>query len=117
MELNYKNPDITVQTIKQGNDLIIRIFGGAAHIGSVAVAEPRKSLTGDGTNSATVSVINYCGHMDDALAVPIAKKVCSYANVNTVVICGVHFDKITQETIDTVKNLVDQIAQDIILGL
>lgn len=117
MELNYKNPDITVQTIKQGNDLIIRIFGGAAHIGSVAVAEPRKSLTGDGTNSATVSVINYCGHMDDALAVPIAKKVCSYANVNTVVICGVHFDNISQETIDTVKQLVDKIAQDIINNL
>lgn len=113
MKLYYHDPDITVETIEQGEDLLIRIFGGKAHIGSVAVAEPRPSLTGEGTSS-TVSVINYCGHKDDAISVPVASKVCAAIGKHTVVVCGIHFDNIPSDLLKKISNLPEKIVEDIL---
>lgn len=114
MILHYPEQNIEVDIVKQGTDLLVRIYGGLAHIGSVAAAKPRHSLLGDGSCSSTVSVINYEGHKDDEIAVPVAKAVCAATQVNTVVVCGIHFDHIAPDMINDILTLPDKIAADII---
>jgi hypothetical protein len=53
--------DVQAQWV--GADLVVTIGGGSRpHVGAVAVAQPRPSLKGDGTVSATASVIALLGH-------------------------------------------------------
>ena len=42
--------------------LTVTVGGGRSHIGSVAIAQPRPSLRGDGSVSCTCSVWNQPGH-------------------------------------------------------
>ena len=51
-----------------GDGLIVHLLGGTEpHVGSVALALPRSSLTGQG-RSATTSVLTVLNHQDDELA-------------------------------------------------
>jgi len=71
---------------RMGDDCLVSLRGGdKAHIGSVAMAVPRPSLTGVG-RSATVSTLNRTGHKDDFLANPIAHEVA--ARMDCVVVCS-----------------------------
>ena len=48
-----------------GEDVLICLKGGERpHLGCVVQTEPRVSLTGDGSVSATSSVLNFPGHKD-----------------------------------------------------
>ena len=91
---------------RMGNDCLVALRGGdQAHIGSVAMAVPRPSLTGVG-RSATVSTLNRTGHKDDFLANPIAHEVS--ARLDCVVTCaaGVHVDDATPEQIAAIQAAV-----------
>ena len=49
-----------------GEDVLICLKGGERpHLGCVVQTEPRVSLTGDGSVSATSSVLNFPGHKDE----------------------------------------------------
>ncbi len=109
---------ITARAELVGGDLLVRISGGdRPHIGSVAAAQPRESLREGGDPSATVSVFNYPGHLDDALALPAAKLLCSRAGVRTVVVCGVHYDDPSPALLEEVPGLAERIAADILQDL
>lgn len=78
-----------------GQDLCVTMSGGdERHIGSVSLGIPRKSLDGDGKNSATVSTLNVVGHMDDAIGNLYAKRLATAFGCKVVVTCGVHFDSV-----------------------
>ena len=96
-----------------GDDCQITVYGGdTPHIGSVVLAVPRESLSGDGTLSATSSVINVVGHKDEAVLRLLAEK-CAAAWNNTVVCSGgFHVDHISKTQIDEVVDACERIEWD-----
>ena len=97
-----------------GKDLLLCINGGSRpHIGSAVRSQPRPSLTGDGTISATPSVMNLTGHKDEFICRKIGENLCR--SLNTTVICtgGFHVDGITREQIREVTDAADALAREL----
>ena len=68
-----------------GTDVLILLTGGAAHIGCTAV--------GDG---GRLSIYTAREHRDDALAIPLARKVSAAFHCVCTVCAGFHLDDIDQ---------------------
>jgi len=113
MDKYYDDLRVRVHAEEMGTGLCITICGGdEPHIGSVAVAEPRESLSGEG-RSATVSTFNFTGHKDDEVANVIALAVASRLDRRTVVICGLHYSEAGEDLFRAVRVLTDKIADDL----
>lgn len=109
---------IEVGVSKIGNDILLCLEGGTKpHVGCVVQAVPRLSLTGDGSRSATASVLNLTGHKDEYLCRQLAEKISS--NLGTVVVCtgGFHIDNMTKEQIKEVLQVVNEIGGEILESL
>jgi hypothetical protein len=96
-----------------GDDICIIVSGGRRHIGAVALSVARPSLKGDGTNSSSTSVLAMTGHKDDAVAKYISEHLANNLNKNVVVICGIHYDDIAYDEIDTIMNLASDGAKQL----
>lgn len=93
-----------------GNDLWVLVVGGdCPHIGSVSVAIPRESLSGDGAASATVSTFNVTGHLDDCVGDVFAKRLASRFRCRVSVTCGIHFDGATPEGIGEITACAERL--------
>lgn len=115
MEKCYDELRVRLRMERMGNDLCVMISGGdAPHIGSVAIAEPRESLRRDGSRSATISTFNFIGHKDDEIANAVARAVAAQANCRTVVLCGLHYEKIDSEKIAAIHTLTERMIHDIL---
>ncbi|HLN60443.1 MAG TPA: hypothetical protein VK464_02750 [Symbiobacteriaceae bacterium] len=106
---------VEVQAQWVGADLVVTIGGGTrAHVGAVAVAQPRPSLKGDGRVSATASVIALLGHKEDELARWAALHLATRLNRTVVVTAGVHVDEAALEQIvhldQEVRRLVEALG-------
>ncbi len=101
------------EVVSSGNDCTITINGGTPHVGCVVLAVPRPSLTGEGT-SATVSVINRTGHMDDVIATQVAKQIAAARNCAVACSCGIHLDNAAPDVITQIRNSVPLIVEDIL---
>ena len=114
MDFYYKDLNVCVHLEIMGEDLCVSLYGGnRAHVGSVAIAEPRPSLTGDGTTSSTVSTYTFVGHKDDEVANYLAKALSSGLARRTVVVCGLHYDEIDEAKLAKVRQLTETILQDL----
>ncbi len=114
--MDYYNKELNVHTHveKMGSDLCITICGGdSPHIGSIAIADPRESLTGNGSPSATVSTFNFTGHKDDEVANEIAHAVSARLSCRVVVACGLHYNEVDEQLFRDVKALTAEIIQRI----
>lgn len=101
-----------------GEDILACIQGGdKPHIGCTVQSVPRPSLTGNGTISATSSVLNLTGHKDEALCRRLAEKLCR--ETGRVVVCtgGFHIDNMKPEQIDEVVKALDGLADEIVSGI
>ena len=105
--------DIWGEVIPSGDDCTIIINGGKPHVGCVVLAIPRPSLTGTGS-SATVSVINRTGHMDDAIAIAVAKQVATARKCVVACSCGIHIDDASEKTIAQIRDTVPLLVEDIL---
>ena len=88
--------EISIEIERVGGDILILIRGGdKPHIGSVVLAVPRPSLTGENF-SCTSSVLNVVGHKDETICRAV-----------TVCTGGFHVDNLTaaqiQEVVDACK--------------
>jgi hypothetical protein len=84
-----------------GEDLVISIWGGnRPHVGTVAIALPRKSLREPEKVSSTSSVFTLLGHKEDIIAKEFSEKLSSALNKVVVVTVGIHQDRIDQRGID-----------------
>ena len=106
--LSFSEANVTVNRI--GEDISILFTGGERpHIGCTVLALPRPSLTGDGSVSATSSVVNVTGHKDEAVCRFLAEKVCKKTGRTVVCTGGFHVDGITEEQtrelMDAVRDL------------
>lgn len=100
-----------------GGGISVYLCGGdAPHIGSVALAEPRNSLSGSGT-SCTSSVLNLRGHKDEAFARPLAERLCRLSGLPVSVSAGVHVDQASQADIQRLQLVFEALSQEIILAV
>lgn len=100
--------------IPMGEDLLVVLSGGKAHIGAVAMATPRPSLADPSRTSATSSVFNYVGHKDDAVARPMSDLISTRLERKVVVVAGVHWDDVTQDDIHLVMKVAKKLTEKII---
>lgn len=115
MERKVAGTKLSVCAGKIGKDILICLEGGdVPHIGCVVQAVPRLSLTGDGSTSATASVLNLTGHKDEFLCRKLAEQVCSMAGVVTVCTGGVHLDHIKEKQIQELMCGMDEIGKEIV---
>lgn len=98
-----------------GDDILVCLQGGERpHLGCVVQTEPRESLTGDGSVSATSSVLNYVGHKDEVICRYVAEKISRELNRRVVCTGGFHKDGILPEEIREVQVAVEQMAERIV---
>ena len=77
-----------------GEDYLLLVTGGRAHLGCTVLAEPRPSLTGEG-QSSTSSVLNVSGHKDELICRPLAEKLSAQKQARVVCTGGFHLDEIS----------------------
>jgi gallate decarboxylase subunit D len=92
-----------------GSDLNVMIAGGdKEHIGSVSIALPRESISGEG-KSATVSTYVYSGHKDDVIGNEFAKVLSAKLQCKVVVCCGIHYDNIDKDRLEIIVNTCNEL--------
>jgi gallate decarboxylase subunit D len=89
-----------------GKDFLLSVWGGAAHIGAVAMAQPRPSLADPTRRSATASVFCYLGHKEDEVVKEISERLAAALGAKVVVAAGLHWDNLTPAGIEQVKKNV-----------
>jgi NADPH-dependent curcumin reductase CurA len=94
-----------------GGDICVTVTGGVPHIGAVAMSVARPSLRGDETVGASTSILAMTGHKDDSAAKYISEHLAKNLNKNVVSVCGIHYDNIDQDGIDTILTLVKEASQ------
>ena len=95
-ELVLSFTKIVITTEFLGEDILITLKGGdKPHIGTAVLSVPRPSLTGDGSISATSSVLNVTGHKDETICRILAEKAAKKYGVTAVCIGGFHMDGIS----------------------
>lgn len=96
--------DLTAQAFEVGPDLVVLVTGGELpHVGAVAMAAPRPSLTDPALTSATASVFTYPSHKEDRLAQAIAELLSAKLVTRVVVTAGCHWDNLDPEGIKQVN--------------
>ncbi len=106
----------TVEALLQrlGDDYLVSVWGGAAHIGAVAMAQPRPSLADPGRLSATASVFCYVGHKEDEVVKEISERLAAALEAKVVVAAGMHWENLTPEGIEQVKRNVQVLVKRIL---
>ena len=109
---------LTARAVFAGDDLWVLVSGGEKpHIGSVSVGIPRKSLTGDGGNSSTVSTFNVTGHKDDVVgnlfAACLASEFCCTVSVS----CGIHYHALSHEALGRIMDEVEFLLAELVDSL
>ncbi|MGO9022154.1 MAG: hypothetical protein ACLQVJ_27775 [Syntrophobacteraceae bacterium] len=97
-----------------GKDYLLSLWGGVAHIGAVAMAQPRPSLADPARLSATASVFCYVGHKEDEIVKSVSERLASALGAKVVVAAGLHWDNLTPYGIEQVKKNVVKLVDLII---
>jgi hypothetical protein len=97
-----------------GNDICVRIYGGQAHIGSIAIGIPRPGLAGSSSGSSTTSVFNLDRHKDEQLTYSLARKLSAKTVQTVVVMGGFHIDSISNAEIEEVLTNYEMIEKTIL---
>lgn len=97
-----------------GNDLVVVIEGGTSyHIGAVALAIPRSSLSEPGRISASASVLCVTGHKEDELARRISLQLASALNCVVTVVAGIHIDEANGADISKLMDNCTQVIKSL----
>ncbi|HCT93179.1 MAG TPA: hypothetical protein DF613_17605 [Lachnospiraceae bacterium] len=106
-EITLSFSKITISAEHLGKDMLITVAGGdKPHIGTVVLAVPRDSLKGDGSVSATSSVLNVTGHKDEAVCRMLAEKAARKYGVTVVCTGGFHVDGMDAGQIEEVVSAI-----------
>ncbi len=97
-----------------GNDLLVTIWGGAAHIGAVAMAVPRPSLRDPNKLSATSSVFTFVGHKEDVTVKILSEGISAGLNRNVVAVGGIHWDGLTGDDIRWVVEACETLKEKLL---
>ena len=109
---------LEAEAVRIGDDLLVSIWGGEKpHIGAVAAAQPRPSLSDPEKTSATASVLSYVGHKEDGVAKEAAEALAARFATHAVVTAGIHWDALPPDGIDTVVERCREITARLIEAL
>ncbi|MCL2549378.1 MAG: hypothetical protein FWE78_00255 [Methanimicrococcus sp.] len=89
-----------------GDDMLITLTGGAAHIGAAALA-----YRDSGTGRTTASVLSAPGHKEEEIALKGAKMFSKALNKTVLFAAGIHLDDITPEEITEIENACMEIIE------
>ena len=92
---------LELDAFRQGGDVLVRLSGGAAHVGAVALAAP----------DSPPRVLTRPGHREDAVALEIAERFSAAFQCAVCVCAGIHFEAITREEIHAVERMCRQLAE------
>jgi len=96
-----------------GGDYLVSIWGGAAHIGAVAMAQPRPSIAEPSRLSATASVFCYVGHKEDEVVKRVSEQLAAGLDARVVVVAGLHWDDLDpagiEQIMKNIGSLIDKI--------
>jgi hypothetical protein len=95
-----------------GEDLVVTLTGGKAHVGAVAVGYYDRI-----PGHASSSVITLPSHRDDAIALDAARLISSVTHSTTVFTSGIHFENITVEEIEEVLAASNELINEFIGSL
>jgi hypothetical protein len=109
--------EVYAQVICMGDDLLVILSGGTIHIGAIAMAQPRPSLADPKKISATSSVFTYVGHKEDILIKSISEELSIQLNRKTVVVAGIHWDKLALSEIKIITGICSRLTKSIIKGV
>ena len=108
--------EVAAEAVRIGGDVLVYIWGGERpHIGSVAAAQPRPSLSDPPQISATASVLTYPGHKEDVVTKYVAETLSARLSTNVVVTAGIHWDNLGAQSIDVIiercREITDSLAR------
>ena len=85
-----------------GTGLVVVVGGGASHVGTVVLAEPRPSRRDPSRASATASVVNRTGHLDEGPLRAGAEQLASRTGLPVVVTGGIHQEEVRPGDLDRI---------------
>ena len=106
--------EVHAQVNFMGNDLEVNLIGGDMHVGAVGMAEARPSLNDPKKISSTGSVFTFLSHKEDEVVKPMAEELAKKLNRKVVVAAGIHWDWISPEGIDAVRQMCLNITARIV---
>lgn len=99
-----------------GDDVIAIIGGGTrSHVGAAALAEVRRSFSGDGSISSSASVLSRLEHKDDLAARSAALYLSKYLQKTVVATVGLHVDQATAEDITILQSNLQLLLDKIVM--
>ncbi len=98
---------ISLKAVDVGDDLLVVITGGKAHIGAAAVGITCGEL-------ASSSVITVPSHREDRVVKGAAEKLAKALDRSVVVVGGIHYDNITKEEIEVSLRLCDELVKALV---
>jgi hypothetical protein len=114
----FRGAEIVLHAVPMGRDLAVTLAGGdVAHIGAVAVAQPRPSLDDAGKTSATTSVIAILGHKEDMLARSLAARIAAEIDGVVTLACGIHYDALAADDIAGVVAAAERLTGQLMKAL
>lgn len=114
-EVSNGGYSLSVRAFLMGEDLLVSLSGGdQPHIGSAALAVPRRSLRDPAERSATSSVLNVVGHKDDALTKDASERLAAALGRRVVVVAGAHYENLDQSGIAVIRALGDRAVERLI---
>jgi hypothetical protein len=96
-----------------GDDVLVVIWGGIAHIGAIGIAQPRPSLRDSSVMSATSSVFTFLGHKEDVPAKAMSEALAARLNKKVVVVAGIHWDNALPEEIGMISEACEALVERI----
>jgi hypothetical protein len=98
---------IALEAVDVGDDLLVTITGGNAHIGAAAVGIKTEGM-------ATSSVITVPAHREDRVVKDAAEKLAKALDRAVVVVAGIHYDDMSQDEIMDTLQLCDEMINTLI---
>lgn len=115
---SFAGAEIVLSAARMGNDLAVAVSGGEKpHIGAVAVAQPRSSLSDPSRTSATTSVIALIGHKEDVLARDLASHIAAATDRVVSLSCGIHYDELSADGIAGIAAVVGRLGDRLLQAL
>ncbi len=109
------NTRVTLEANIVGQDMVVVITAGKAHVGAVALAVPcEKNAEGV---TASCSVLTVPGHRDNIPAERAAMRLCKLLQRPISVTAGLHIDKATEEEIQLLLENSEVVVENLMLSM
>jgi len=109
-----KSFEVSAHIVPVGDDILIVLTGGRAHIGAVAIAQPRPSIKNAKKISSTSSVFTHIGHKEDVPARTMSEEISKRLNKRVTVAAGIHWDGLKKKDIELIIEICGTITKRII---